>query len=112
MDLDPIYRELEFLDLNQTFILERGKFMYKNKKTLLPTTIASYFEVNSQTTHTYNLRRRESRTHNFRSNTVIGQKSIQNEGEILWNDLPQYLKDFDSIITFKKYLKTHLIGTV
>jgi len=30
--LKPIYKELEFLTLHQTFLLERGKFMFKKKE--------------------------------------------------------------------------------
>ena len=32
LDLDPIYRELEILTLNQTITLEKGKFMLKKEK--------------------------------------------------------------------------------
>ena len=111
LDLQPIYRELEFLNLHQTFLLEKGKFMYKRKKELLPTVIASYFDTEPAAVHTYNLRRRENSSYSFRSNTINGQKSIQNKGEILWQEMPQYLKDIDSLISFKKFYKAHLIGT-
>ena len=36
LDLKPIYRELEFLNLHQTFSLQQGKFMYKRKKIFTP----------------------------------------------------------------------------
>ena len=111
LDLDPIYRELELLNLQQTFLLERGKFMFKAENDLLPTTIANYFETQPQIEHGYNLRRRQNTTNAFRSNTTLGKKSIQNEGKLFWNDLPQYLKDIDSSIAFKKLLKSFLIGT-
>ena len=110
LDLQPIYQELDFLNLNQTFLLERGKFMYKKKRNLLPTVIANYFNVPTRTQHNYNLRRRESNISHFSSNTATGRKSIQNEGEIFWNELPPYLKNVDSPLTFKKLLKSHLIG--
>ena len=84
--------------------------MFKKKKSLLPTTIANYFEVGLHPGHTYNLRRRQNNTNTFRSNTITGQKSIQNEGEKLWRELPPYLKDLDSIIAFKKFYKTYLTG--
>ena len=32
LDLEPIYRDLELLNLNQTVLLERAKFMFKRKK--------------------------------------------------------------------------------
>ena len=111
LDLKPVYQELEFLNLNQTFLFERGKFMFKKHKNLLPTTIANYFEVAPPPEHSYNLRNRRSNNYTFRSNTVFGEKSIQNEGERLWRELPPYLKDLDSIVTFKKYYKTYLLET-
>ena len=52
-------------------------FMYKKKHNLLPTTIADFFAPENPTEHQYNLRGRY-RNSSFRSNIVIGQKSIQN----------------------------------
>ena len=109
LDLKPIYRELEFLDLHETFLLEKGKFMFKRKNNLLPTSIANYFDTQPQPEHSYNLRSQRSTRNHFRSTTIIGKKSIQNEGENLWTDLPPYLKDLDSLITFKKYYKSFLL---
>ena len=109
LDLNPIYRELEFLNLYQTFQLERGKFMFKKEKNLLPTSIANYFETEVQNEHGYNLRRRRSPTHAFQSKTILGKKSIQNEGKLFWNNLPECLKDLDSPIAFKKLLKKLLM---
>ena len=110
LDLEPIYNELEFLNLHQTFSYERGKFMFKRKKDLLPITIANYFETDQQSQHSYSLRNRRNDYNHFRSNTTFGEKSIQNRGETLWRDLPQYLKDLDSIATFKKYYKSYLLA--
>ena len=107
LDLKPIYRELDFLNLHQTFLFERGKFMYKKKNDLLPTLIANHFDVTSLPEHSYNLRNRRQNSFNFRSNTVFGEKSIQNEGERLWRELPPYLKDLESTVTFKKYYKSY-----
>ena len=109
LDLKPIYHELEFLNLNETFLFERGKFMFKSKNDLLPTTIANYFDIAPQQEHSYNLRRRQNNINRFRSNTIAGEKSIQNEGEKLWQNLPPYLKDLESLQTFKKYYKSYLL---
>ena len=109
LDLKPIYHELEFLNLNETFLFERGKFMFKSKNDLLPTTIANYFDIAPMQEHSYNLRRRQNNINRFRSNTITGEKSIQNEGEKLWQNLPPYLKDLESLQTFKKYYKSYLL---
>ena len=109
LDLKLLYRELESLSLDQTVAFERGKFMFKKKKDLLPTTVANFFETGSPPEHSYNLRNRRNNNYIFRSNTVFGENSIQNKGEKLWRELPPYLKDLDTMITFKKYYKSYLL---
>ena len=84
--------------------------MFKRKKNLLPTTIASFFATESRPEPRYNLRRRPNDLF-FRSNLEVGKKSIQNVGEILWSELPSYLKNSESLKMFKKYYKSHLIKT-
>ena len=54
LDLEPIYRDLEFLTLNQSFILERGKFMYKRKKI--------YYLAQSQISSKLNLKQKAGTT--------------------------------------------------
>ena len=83
--------------------------MFKRKKDLLPTIIASYFNSEISSNHSYNLRNRRNNRNHFRSNTKTGEKSIQNGGEILWQELPPYLKDLETLATFKKYYKSYLI---
>ena len=85
--------------------------MFKRKNNLLPTTIANFFVTESRPESRYNLRRRQNNNLCFRSNLEVGKKSIQNVGEILWSELPPYLKDLESLKMFKKFYKSHLIGT-
>jgi len=40
----------------------------------------------------------------------IGQKSIQYVGSVLWNEIPQLLKNPVSKYTFKRKLKAHLLN--
>ena len=40
----------------------------------------------------------------------IGQKSIQYVGSVLWNEIPQLLKNPMSKHTFKRKLKAHLLN--
>ena len=42
------------------------------------------------------------------SNTKYGQAAFQNAGPFLWNKLPSYIRNCDSLLDFKKHLKTHL----
>ena len=107
--VETIYRELEFLTIEQTFTLEKAKFVHKKEKRLLPTVIANYFDIETGSNHGYNLRGR-SNPKNIRTNTAIGRNSIQYVGEILWRELPQYLKAIDSVSTFKRFFKSFLLG--
>ena len=109
LDVESIYKELEFLTLEQTLTLERAKFIHKREKGLLPAVIANYFNLEPTNNHNYNLRQRPSRS-NFRANTATGRKSIQCVGETLWRELPQYLKTINSPSTFKKFVKSYLIA--
>ena len=108
LDLKPIYKELEILNLQQTFCFEKGKFMYKKKKGILPATIADHFEPFQRPQHSYNLRRRQNDSPKFVFNTALGHKSMQCEGEITWENLPPYLKDCDTLKIFKKLYKSYL----
>ena len=109
LDLKPIYKELELLNLDQTFCFEKGKFMYKEKKGILPAKIAHHFEPFQRPQHSYNLRRRRDDSPKFVFNTASGRKSIQCEGEKTWDDLPPYLKDCDTLNIFKKFYKSYIL---
>ena len=109
LDLQPIYKELEVLTVKQTFSLEKAKFMYKMKNNILPVTIADHFEPLERPVHSYNLRRRRNDdSPKFSFNSATGRKSIQYEGEQLWNNLPQYLKECDSLNVFKGFYKKYI----
>ena len=89
LDMKPIYKELEILNLQQIFCFERGKLMFKSKKNIIPVNIANHFDPIQSPNHSYNLRRRQNYSSHFVFNTVTGRKSIQNVGEQQWNDLPR-----------------------
>ncbi len=109
LDLKPIYKELEILNISQTFSFEKAKFMYKSKMNILPVTIADYFEAYERPVHSYNLRRRQHDNQpDFVFNTASGRKSIQHEGELLWKSLPPYLKECESLNVFKGFFKKYI----
>jgi len=41
-------------------------------------------------------------------NTIFGQRCIKFKGALLWNDLPDYIKNIRSINKFKPKLKSYL----
>ena len=99
------------LDIKKIYLLETGKFMYKSKNDLLPVTIGKYFETRSQTrvSHRYNLRSRERIDDQIYPRLLSSHNSIQYEGNISWNNLPEKIKNSDSFQIFKKRLKLHLL---
>ena len=80
------------------------------KSNILPVTIADHFEpLERPPVHSYNLRRRRNDdSPKFSFNSATGRKSIQYEGEQLWNNLPQYLKECDSLNVFKGFYKKYI----
>ena len=58
IDLAPLFEILEILKINQIYLLETGKFVFKEKNNLLPVRIANYFEIRQTPVHGYNLRQR------------------------------------------------------
>ena len=45
IDLAPLYEILEILKVSQIYLLEVGKFVFKDKNNLLPVSIAKHLEV-------------------------------------------------------------------
>ena len=90
--------------------------MYKRKYNLLPANIANHFEYENRLGHysffrdqCSNIYRIDRSLPKVISNTSYGDKSIQIVGEKLWHESPQYLKDLDSLSSFKRFFKSHLI---
>ena len=76
---------------------------------LIPVTLAQHFEQAADVvTHSYNLRS------SGRPNTIItrlasSKKSIQINGDLLWNKIPESIKAFSSFNVFKKEVKSLLL---
>ena len=86
--------------------------MFKDKHGLLPATItiANHFEFENRLDNRYRFRRGvNDTTPRLLYRTASGEKSVQHRGEKLWNDLPPYIKDLDSLKSFKRFYKAHLI---
>ena len=48
LDLNPAFKQLKLLSVDNTYKLELGKLMFKSKNNLLPTTVVNFFEFSSQ----------------------------------------------------------------
>ena len=111
LDLDPIYDYLKILDVDKVKDLETSKFMYKLKNNILPVTIANYFQpVNhNSSTHSYSLRKREAVTSKISPRLASGKNSMQYQGEQLWSEIPQEIQACQSLIKFKRAMKSYLL---
>ena len=111
IDLKPIYRNLEVLDVKDTLFLETSKFMFKRKNQLLPIRFANHFDSsdsNSQNLSSYNLRG-SIRTNRIITRLQSSQNSIQIRGENLWNAIPEIIKQETSLHSFKRLIKGMLL---
>ena len=105
-----LYWEHHTLPVNQLFTqqiltLVRTFFYHNNE---LPEINREQFVINS-TVHSHSTRQK-SDLHICSVQKLIGQKSIQYVGSVLWNEIPQFLKNLMSRYTFKRKLKAHLLN--
>ena len=102
------------MDIDKSFLLETGKFIYKYKHELIPSDIiASHFSRShsTQTIPRYSLR---SRTNDrsvvpFELLSSYAQKSIQNRMSVVWNDIPTVIQNCESLSCFKALYKKYLL---
>ena len=95
---------LRFLNVEKTYKLEVGKFMYKEKRNLLPVQIAQYFNIRTYECTRYPLRNRETRNVEINQRTNVGDKSIQKRGRIFWENIPDEIKNLETHLSFKIYM--------
>ena len=99
LDTKPIFQHLKLLNVEETFLLESAKFIYKDKNGLLPiSSIAHHFDrpiPNSN--RALRLRSHSSvAPYNLLSNSA--KKSIQVRSPQIWESIPSSLRVFP---TFK-----------
>ena len=93
IDLAPLFEIIEILKINQIYLLETGKFVFKEKNNLLPVSIAKHFDIRQTPEHRYNLRQRnEIRGPDLIHRTLLGENSIQKRGHEVWNKIPDDIK--------------------
>ena len=112
IDLESLYKTLEILKIDQTYSLEVGKFVFKQKNNLLPVCIAQHFDVRIAPQHGYNLRsNNETRAPILVHRTLLGEKSIQTRGHEEWEKIPEEIKAIVSPIFFKNKLKMYALAS-
>lgn len=81
--------------------------MYKIANHLAPNYMVQMFDKNKGSKN-YNLRNSEMDFKLQKSKTDYYSKSFAISGAKLWNSLPEYLKEAQSLESFKKQLRKHL----
>ena len=112
LDLNPAYRQLSLLSVDQTYRFEIAKFTYKLNNSLLPADIGNFFQLSSdQLNHNHFVRNR-SRPVKFLSKTKTGEKSVQYKSFHLWKEIPLDIKNIQTFNSFKKTYKKYLLGNL
>ena len=109
---NELYKEFEVLKLQDLHMFNICCLVHKviNNREILPQAINTLFTQNSQV-HDYDTRQKEELHPNNINTRGFGAKTISHQGRILWNQLPQNIKDEKSSKVFKRKLKAHLLST-
>ncbi len=112
IDLQPMYDYLKVLDVNKTFALETGKFLYKHENNLIVPNIGGYFETDPYINrHSYGLRSRSANAPTrLVSRIKTSEKSLQIRGKKLMTSLPSDIRQANSFCIFKRMYKEYLLG--
>ena len=94
---------MDFLKIEDIFLLELGKFMHCANSKKLPKNFETYF-TRIEDMHSYNLRSIKSKTFfTKRTNTTQYQNWLTNSGVQLWKKLSPELKSLPYKSLSKKY---------
>lgn len=104
----PLFRKLEILNIYDINALQISLFVFQHRMNLLPSSFHNLFLSNNQV-HSYPTRT-SSDLHTVYFRTTQGQFTVRYQGPLLWNKLPNHLKNCTSLSLFKKGLKKHLLS--
>ena len=101
-----MFRELKWSPVDERIKYNKAVYTYKALNNLTPDYISSLLKPLSET-HSFNLRSSVNSTlYILFARTEIYKGSFSCSVPKLWNALPQTARDSDSLITFKKRIKT------
>ena len=101
-DLDVLRIE-NWKPLNYTYKRRLATLMYQVKAKTLPEPLTDLFELNKNDNR-YSLRNKNDYSR-IRYNNEYGRNSVRYRGPIVWNNIPQNLKDAETQQSFKAKLK-------
>ena len=102
----PLFKLLKVMNIYEINLYLNENFMYLHYYGKLPETFNDYFVINDSI-HSHNTKSASKIHVNFKRK-IYGKFSLQYRGEIIWNSLPNDLKELKSSNTFKKALHTYV----
>ena len=115
---NPMFFKLEILEVKDIFTLQISKFIYRCLNLDTPDNFHEWFKLNC-VSHPYNTRSNFIDINTIvKSNNIFilgartsfyGLRLIMVEGPKLWNALPKYICNNNSLISFVKCLKNYLL---
>ena len=115
---NPMFFKLEIIKGKDIFTLEISKFIYRYLNVDTPDNFHEWFKLNC-VSHPYNTISNFIDINNIvKSNNIFmlgartrfyGLRLIKVEGPKLWNALPKYIRNNNSLISFVKCLKNYLL---
>ena len=116
---DPLFYKLEILKVHNVFKLQVSKFIFNCLQLNTPTIFHNWFRLNF-TIHNYNTRStifdidNEINSNNLfilsTRTTHYGLKLLRVSGPKIWNLIPNHIRSNQSVCSFKRNLKNHLIA--
>ncbi len=103
-----LHKELNILLINDIYKLYILKFVYKHQNNNLPNIFNHYFILNN---NIHNHRTRQSNAiHIKQTSNKKGKDTIKYQGAVLWNSIPDAIRKAQTIKTFSKKIKKHLLS--
>ena len=116
---DPLFFKLEILKVYDVFKLQLSKFIFNCLHLYAPINFHNWFTLNHNI-HNYNTRSnffdidKDINSSNLfiinARTTHYGLKLLKVFGPKIWNSIPKHIRSNQSVLSFKYYLKKHLIA--
>jgi hypothetical protein len=109
---NTLHTELQILLVNDIYKLNVGKFVFIQQHGQLPDIFDQTFKTNS-TVHTHNTRQKNHiHMHAHKSASKYRYLKTHEQGTVIWNSFPGYIRDARTVNTFSKHTKKHLIENI
>ena len=103
---EPLFLANQILNVHDINVYNVGIFMYNTINSVVPTLFTSFFQQNVYF-HRYNTRRAYD-LHVPLGKTNVRKFSIRINGAMVWNTLPESVRESQSLMVFKKSLRKYL----